>query len=649
MGCKLKDFILYNSCNKRTGDTILETRHIISQEENEVSKPQTTQLQTGSTLENRYLIQGVLGIGGMGAVYRARDLHFPNVVKLVAVKEMIIQARDPMVRGTIVRNFEREANLLATLDHPAIPRIYDYFTHNERSYLVLEYINGKDLEAVLQESEDFFAEQKVIQWSIELCDVLAFLHNHNPEQIIFRDMKPSNVMINAHNHVVLIDFGIAKPFQGNQKGTMIGTEGYAPPEQYRGEATHLVDIYALGATLHHLLTRRDPRLEPPFSFGERLIHEINPKISQDLERVVYKALQYNPDDRYQSAQEMKTALLEAAHRTGMLSSATAISQVAKEKTVKPIWEFACQDEIRGTPSYDSGVLFVGSYDHNLYALNAREGDCFWKYSADAGIVSTPVVFDNNIYFGSEDQRLHVVSVRSGQVYWTYYTDGPVRSSPHIAEGHVFIGSDDAHLHAVNSYTGRLAWKIEAGAPVRSTPLVHEELVYFGSEAGEFLCADFKGHLKWRFSAKRAITASPVISDGILYIGSLDSTLYALDARTGWVIWRFRLGKPTISTPVIIDDMIITGASDGLIYAIDIKSAKEIWTFGTGHQVTGSPVISQESVYCGSVDGHLYCLDYQSGRLRWKFESKGPITGTPVVAKGMVYIGSTDHHLYALQA
>ncbi len=627
----------------------LETQHIVSPEESEISRPHTQQLQTGSILENRYLIQGVLGVGGMGAVYRARDLHFPNVTKLVAVKEMIIQARDPMVRGTIVRNFEREANILATLDHPAIPRIYDYFTHNERSYLVLEYINGKDLEAVTQEAEGFFSEQKVVQWAIELCDVLAYLHNHNPEQIIFRDMKPSNVMINAHNHVVLIDFGIAKPFQDNQKGTMIGTEGYAPPEQYRGEATHLVDIYALGATLHHLLTRRDPRLEPPFSFGERLIHEINPKVTQDLERVVYKALQYNPTDRYQSALEMKTALLEAAQRTGMLFPAAVSSQVSRGHTVKPVWEFTCQDEIRGTPLYDNGTIFVGSYDHNLYALNARNGECLWKYPTDSGIVSTPAVYDNNVYFGSEDRRLHVVSARSGQVYWTYYTDGPVRSSPHIAEGHVFFGSDDAHLHAVNSQTGRIAWKIEAGAPVRSTPLVHQELVYFGSETGDFFCADFKGRIKWRFTAKRAITASPIISDGILYVGSVDSTLYALDARTGWVIWRFRLGKPTISTPMIIDDMIITGASDGLIYAIDIKSAKEIWTFATGHQVTGSPVFSQESVYCGSVDGHLYCLDYQTGRLRWKFSSKGPITGTPVGAKGLIYIGSTDHRLYALQA
>ena len=112
---------------------------------------------------------------------------------------------------------------------------------------------------MINDTEDFVLEDRVIAWGLELCDVLSFLHNHKPEPIVFRDMKPSNVMITPQDHVVLVDFGIARTFQTGQKGTMIGTEGYSPPEQYRGEATPLADIYALGATLHHVLTRRDPR------------------------------------------------------------------------------------------------------------------------------------------------------------------------------------------------------------------------------------------------------------------------------------------------------------------------------------------------------------------------------------------------------
>jgi outer membrane protein assembly factor BamB/tRNA A-37 threonylcarbamoyl transferase component Bud32 len=584
----------------------------------------------------------------MGAVYRARDLHFPNVVKVVAVKEMINQARDALVRSTIVRNFEREANLLATLDHPSIPRIYDYFTHNERSYLILEFVNGKDLEAILADSESFIPEERVVQWGVELCDVLNYLHNHKPEPIIFRDMKPSNVMINNHDHIILVDFGIAKPFQGGQRGTMIGTEGYSPPEQYRGEATHLADIYALGATMHHLLTNKDPRLEAPFSFGDRLIRQINSNVSEELEKVVNRALQYAPEDRYQTAQEMKEALLQVWHPETFEQQGVAIKSHAIQ-AIKPIWQFTCEDELRGSPAYSNNVIYIGSYDNNLYAINAANGEFIWKYPTEGGIVSKPAVYESNIYFGSEDKRLHVVTARQGQVNWTYYTNGPVRSSPYIAEGHVFIGSDDTYLHAVNTLTGRRAWQIECGSPVRSTPLVEHDRVYFGTEGGDFYCVDFSGKIKWRFKAKRPITSSPVIAKDVIYFGSVDSTLYALDAKTGWVIWRFRLGKASISSPCMVEDMIFTGATDGQIYCIDTRSARQLWVFTTEHQVTGSPIIYNDSLYCGSVDGYLYCLEFRTGRLRWKYQTEGPITSTPCAKDNAIYFGSTDHRLYALPA
>lgn len=590
-------------------------------------------------------------MGGMGAVYRARDLHFPNVVKVVAVKEMVNQARDPLVRETIVKNFEREANLLATLSHPAIPRIHDYFTHNERSYLILEYIHGKDLESLLDDSDDLFMPDEVTGWSIEICDVLQYLHDHQPETIIFRDIKPSNIMINQHNHIVLIDFGIAKHFQSGEKGTMIGTEGYSPPEQYRGEATILADIYALGATLHHLLTRQDPRLEPPFSFGERPIREINRAVSKELEAVINTALQYNPEDRFQSATEMKDALLNVARKTGALKekpASTARIELNSSK-INPIWSFACEDELRGSAVVHKGIVYVGSYDNNLYAVHAGTGEFIWKYPTEGGVVSKPAIADGNIYFGSEDKRVHAISARTGKIVWTYYTEGPVRSSPQVAEGHLFIGSDDGFLHAVSAGSGRGVWRADVYASVRSTPLVYNESIYFGTEAGEFICLDYRGEVKWRFKAKRAVTSSPIISESFVYFSSLDTTLYALEAKTGWVIWRFRMDKGSISTPCITGDLIFSGSIDGSIYCVDVHSAKEVWRFPTEHQVTGSPIVHKDSLYCGSVDGNLYCLEYRTGRLRWKYQTGGPITSTPFVSEDVVYIGSTDHKIYAFEA
>lgn len=608
------------------------------------------QLQSGSVLINRYLVQEVIGVGGMGSVYRARDLHFPNVVKLVAVKEMINQARDPQVRQTIVQNFEREANILATLNHSSIPKIFDYFSHDQRSYLVEEFVNGKDLDEFLSESEAPLTEDQVISWMIELCDVLEYLHNHKPEPIIFRDMKPSNVMVTQDSHVVLVDFGIAKMFRVGQKGTMIGTEGYSPPEQYRGEATPLADIYALGATMHHLLTKRDPRIETPFTFNERPVRKFNSSVSVELEGVINTSVQYNPQDRYQSAAAMKDALIVAARKTGLLARISTHSlPISKEESAKPLWTFECEDEIRGGPAFDSGLLYVGSYDNNMYALDVTDGKFLWKYPTEGGIVGRAAFAEGLVMFGSEDFRLHAVGARSGKLSWTYPTDGPIRSSPRVAEGHVFIGSDDGNMHAVNILSSRRAWKYDTGGPVRSTPFVQGDLIYFGSESGDMLCMDFRGTVKWRFKAKREILSSPLVVKSTLFFTSLDSILYSVDARSGWAIWRYRMGKGSVSSPCNADSYIFVGSADGYIYCVDGGSSKEIWRFKTEHQVSGSPIIFRDSVYCGSADGNLYCLEYRTGRLRWKFTTGGPITSSPIIYNDIVYVGSSDHILYALLA
>lgn len=610
-----------------------------------------SQYKKGDLVQERYEVQDIVGVGGMGAVYRARDKNF-TAIRLVAIKEMISQVTDSLIRKNIFQIFEREANILATLRHPAIPRIYDYFTIKDRAYLILEFIHGKNLEQVLSETSTFFPEEQILSWAIELCDVIEYLHSHKPEPIIFRDIKPSNIMSSQQGHIALVDFGIAKVFESGQRNTMVGTQGYSPPDQYRGEATPQVDIYAMGATLHHLITLRDPQLEAPFSFSERPISEINPNISRELAAVVERALEYKPEERYQNATELKEALINVARKTGTLLNLalpTSATTSTRGINVEPLWVFECEDELRGSPTYHEGSLYIGCYDNNLYALDAANGEFKWKYATDGGIPGKPAVHEGSVYFGSEDNRLHVISTRSGKVVWTHYTDGPVRGSPSIAEGHVFVGSDDGYLHAISTSSGRLSWKAEAGSPVRSKPFVSSEYVYFGSEAGDFTCVDFRGDARWRFRAKRAITSSPVVVDDAVYFGSMDSTLYALDANSGWVLWRFRLGKGTISTPHVTDNLLYTGAADNVIYCIDIRSAKEMWRFTTGHQVTGSPIVQGDTVYCASVDGNLYCLDALSGRLRWKFQTEGPITSTPVVHEDMIFVGSTDKHVYALLA
>ena len=628
----------------------METRNIPTPSAEE-SLGSGEHLRPGEMLQGRYLIQEVIGTGGMSAVYRARDMHFPNIVRLVAIKEMVPNTRDPVVRENIYRHFEREAHILASLRHPSIPQIYDYFLANNRAYLVLEFVHGKDLEMLLNETQGFFPVEQVLTWAVELCDVLEYLHSHRPP-VVFRDMKPSNVMINQSGRVVLVDFGIAKLFQGGQKGTMIGTEGYAPPEQYRGEATPLVDIYALGATLHHLLTRQDPRLEPPFSFDSRPIRAVNPSVPPELEAVIMRALAYEPSERFQSAREMKEALLAVGRKTGILqgrATTQLLGAPTMESDHKPLWAFKTEDEIRSSALVHEGRVFIGSYDHNMYALDAGDGGLLWKFATHGGVVTQPVIVDGVLVFGSEDQIVYAVDWKHGRIVWTHTTQGPVRCSPAFAEGIVFIGSDDGRLYALQGNTGRVRWRFDAEMMIRSRPLVADGRLYFGTEGGEVYSLDMQGKVIWRFRAKRAVTASPAWGDQVVYVPSVDGMLYALDAEAGWVLWRFRMGRGSISSPAVHQGRVYVGSADGHLYCVDTRSSREIWRFATGHQVSGGILVANNRVYFGSVDGKLYCVDAEQGHLLWAFETGGPITGTPVLSDNMIFIGSLDQHLYALLA
>src|SRR6202022_1240203 len=205
-------------------------------------------LTSGVILQNRYEIERLLGGGGMGMVCRAP--HQPLANRPCAIKEMVDHFIDPQQRIEANEYFAREADTLAQLKHNAIPAISDRFDDQNRHYLVMEYVEGRDLEQELAARGGPLPEGLVIDIARQLCDVLAYLHGLTPP-IVYRDMKPSNVMLTSRGRVVLVDFGIARLFKAQRKGTMIGTLGFAPPEQYQGVADPRGDIYSLGATLHY--------------------------------------------------------------------------------------------------------------------------------------------------------------------------------------------------------------------------------------------------------------------------------------------------------------------------------------------------------------------------------------------------------------
>lgn len=644
----------------------LTTRKIGQNPDNAPKRGKSGKLQAGTLLQDRYRVLGTLGIGGFSAVYQARDMHFPAVTRLCAIKEMVHLNRDPEVRQLATTSFEREASILATLSHPAVPDVYDFFTEDDRSYLVLEYIRGKTLETLLVETDDHFAVADVFEWMLQLCDVLAYLHSHEPQPVVFRDLKPSNVMLDPNGRVRLIDFNIAKSFRTGIKGTMIGTEGYSPPEQYRGEASPAGDVYALGATMHHLLTGRDPRMEAPFSFAERPVRASNSDVPPALESLVERCLSYNVANRYQDARELREALLNIAseipnYRGEAVSpspspstSSTLRAQggsgaLSRSHSVEPLWRFKCEDEIRSTAAVDNGTIYVGAYDHNLYALESGSGKFLWKYATEAPIGSSPCVTNDHVLIGSADEQLYAIKRRDGKLDWCFQSGGPIYSSPRVELGHVFFGSDDGYLYAVSVSSGRRVWRAPGHSKIRSTPFLHEEQIYFGTEGGYVFCVDLGGQLKWQFQARRAVTSSPTVAEEMVLVGAMDSTVYALDANSGWAIWRFRGRRPIVSSPTVGEETVYIGSSDGHLYALELFSGRKRWDFEVEGQINSKPMVWEDGVYFSATNGALYCLDAKRGKERWRYQTGDVMVASPTIIDGVVYVGSCDHYLYALPA
>lgn len=269
-------------------------------------------LQIGQSINNRYLIQTLLGQGGMGAVYGAYDRQLQRVV---AIKESIPDANaSPQGLLQARQQFEREAQVLAGLTHPHLPRTYDVFSFLGNEYIVMELIQGQTLEQVV-EQVGALAENTVLGWADQILDALEYIHGHG---MIHRDIKPSNIVLKPDRQVVLVDFGLVKLIDRQNQTTLsvlqgMGTAEYAPIEQFsKGMRTDArSDVYSLGATLYHLLSGRapvevpkrlvDPAAQPP-------LRSLAPGISVRTESVVNKALEIQPQNRFQSATEMRQAL-----------------------------------------------------------------------------------------------------------------------------------------------------------------------------------------------------------------------------------------------------------------------------------------------------------------------------------------------------
>lgn len=639
----------------------------------------SSRLHLGTILDNRYKIIDYIAKGGMGAVYKAADL---NISGVWAVKEMLDYFDSEKEREYAIERFATEAHILLKLKHDCIPRFIDCFISENRYYLIMEFVEGVDLRKKMEETQSRglrgLEENDMINWAIQLCDVLYYLHTQDPP-IIYRDLKPGNIMVAKNDKVYLIDFGIARIFDPRVKGTMVGTQGYAPPEQYRGRAEPRSDLYSLAACMHHLLTGKDPRDDVPFNFP--LIRTVRSELREALEKMLNKALAKDPNDRYASMAEFQKALQSLAApvkkakeivrslpvRTAPIQ---AVAQPVPPQAAKPYTPPAApmpapgqaryfdedEDDRYERSRFSSWYMFRGDRRHTgrSYYGKKIKGKIRWSYNTSSEINSSPVIGkDGTVYFGANNGGLYALSP-DGRLRWKYDTEARIRSSPCVnGMGIILVGSNDCFLHALDPY-GRLLWKLRTYGRLRSSPCVDDDdIVYFGSYDHYMYAVLPNGDLKWRTDLGGYLEAAPALSDdGRIFVASKGvfsgkSYFYCLD-KSGNIKSYSGLKLPVRSSPCISDNgCIYFGGMDNFLYALNPDGSLK-WRFQAEGPIVSTPLVLPDgSVVFGSLDKNVYSIS-NAGRLQWIFSTQASIFSSPILGgSSIIFIGSDDYHVYAL--
>src|SRR5258707_6539367 len=402
------------------------------------SGPTTGLLVYNPLLKQRYRILSPVGKGGFGAVYKAADLQFGT--RLVAIKEMSQSSLSSQELVEATEAFKREALLLAGLTHPNLPRIYEQFTDMGRWYLVMDFIEGETLEEHLNKLKDRkLPVEKVLEIGVQLCNVLEYLHMRQPP-IIFRDLKPANVMLTVHGHVYLIDFGIARHFKPGQAKdtTALGSTGYAAPEQYgKAQTTPRADIYALGATLHQLLTGEDPA-DTPFQFAtlQLLSHPVLARLEKLIMQMVQVDTSKRPANIATVKQELQNiAMQQLVGRTNPLQAGLppaykppALPKASKQATI-PKPQKTTRHICAGHASRVTAVAWspkgthiaTASYDKTVRVWDASNGSTILTYRGhwDRVQASAWSPDGKRIASASDDGTVQVWDAATGQHFLTY--------------------------------------------------------------------------------------------------------------------------------------------------------------------------------------------------------------------------------------
>jgi len=375
------------------------------------------------------------------------------------------------------------------------------------------------------------------------------------------------------------------------------------------------------------LNRGEPVLE--FGIGFVLNTDLAPKVTKSSGRIPVKSLPMFRGN---------------LHHTGRYET-TGIPLLQGVK-----WRFPTEDAVRASPTVANQVLYIGSWDHNLYAVDTQTGRELWAFKTRNFIESSAALMAGVVYFGSDDGNLYAVDTETGLETWRFATGDKVRSSPGIDDGVVYFGSSDGMLYAVDAKTGEEQWEYRTGGAITSSPAVVGAAVYVGSDDGHVYAIDAdSGTLLWRFIANGPVQSSPAYEDGLVFFGG-GNAFYAVTAQDGQEVWKLSTGR-VYSSPAIGKGLVLFGtdsSSGGQLdnfYAVDSKTGLVKWKIEGLIRILSSPAISDDLIYFASFRT-VRAVEIDSGQERWRYKTDGWVRSSPVIANGVLYFG-TSKGVFAL--
>ena len=394
--------------------------------------------EIGTVIDDKFEILKEIGRGGMSIVYLAMDKHLN---KQWAVKE-IRKKGNGKNDEIVVNSLLAEANMMKKLDHPALPRIVDIIDNGVTIYVVMDYIEGESLDKLLKYGSQ--SEELVIGWAKQLCDALSYLHSQKPP-IIYRDMKPANVMLKPEGNIKIIDFGIAREYkeQSLADTTVLGTKGYAPPEQYSGQTDQRSDIFALGMTMHHLLTGIDPRNGDSYA----PVRQWNPELSEGIEIIIDKCVQPAAENRYQSCSDLlydleHPELITKGFKRQQKRRLTLFLVSACMCILTILSGFVCNllsTQLNNT-TYDSLISVISSTNLNDKINNYKQAIAIYPYDTRAYMAILEAYENEGVFSKNENNEflalynahkdgfdntsadIAELNYKTGMMYFNYYTD-----------------------------------------------------------------------------------------------------------------------------------------------------------------------------------------------------------------------------------